>query len=213
MRTGADDYIIKPFDPMELVHRVKGTLKRAKELQAVSSVTGLPGAARIELEVQQRLDTGAASVVGCSAIDGLDPFTGRYGEARGDEVLAMTARIFRQAVESATRGDGFVGHVGKDSFVFIVPPDRAEDVANRVIAGFDTRVPTFYDEADTAAGGPQAQASGPNGGAGRLPVMTISLGAVTVTRQRFASYRDVAAAASERRKAAREEPGSTFVLG
>jgi PleD family two-component response regulator len=211
MRTGADDYIVKPFDPMELVHRVKTTLKRAKELQAVSSVTGLPGAARIELEVQQRLDTGAASVVGCSAIDGLDPFTGRYGEGRGDEVLAMTARIFRQAVESATRGDGFVGHVGKDSFVFIVPPDRAEDVANRVIAGFDTRVPTFYDEVDTAAGG--IEVPGPNGGVGRLPVMTISLGAVTVTRQRFASYRDVAAAASDRRKAAREEPGSTFVLG
>src|SRR5574341_124905 len=183
---------------MELVHRVKTTLKRAKELQAVSSVTGLPGPARIEMEVVQRLDTGAPSVVGCTAIDGLDPFTGRYGEARGDEVLAMTARIFRQAVESATRGDGFVGHIGKDSFVFIVPPDRAEDVANRVIAGFDTRVPTFYDEADT-----------PNGGADRPPVMTISLGAVTVTRQRFASYRDIATAASERRKAAREEPGST----
>jgi len=211
MRTGADDYIIKPFDPMELVHRVKSTLKRVRELQAVSSVTGLPGAARIELEVQQKLDSGEASVVGCSAIDGLDRFTGRYGEARTDEVLAMTAKIFRQAVESATRGDGFIGHVGKDSFVFIVAPDRAEDVANRVIAGFDTRVPTFYDEADAAAGG--IEDPNGDGGARRFPVMTISLGAVTVSRQRFANYRDVASAASDRRKAAREEPGSTFILG
>jgi DNA-binding response OmpR family regulator len=210
MSTGADDYIIKPFDPMELVHRVKSTLERAKELQAVSSVTGLPAAARVEMEVQQALDAGAAVVVGCSAVNGLADFSERYGEARGDEVLAMTAKLFRQAVEAATRGAGFVGHVGRDSFVFIVPPDQAEDVANRVLAGFDTRVPTLYDEADAAAGA--IEVPGEDGRARKLPLMTISLGGVTVSRQRYASYREVASAASDRRNAARQRSSSAFVL-
>src|SRR6266540_4365881 len=44
----ADDYIIKPFDPMELVARVKTTLRRASEMRALSPLTGLPGNNRIE---------------------------------------------------------------------------------------------------------------------------------------------------------------------
>jgi DNA-binding response OmpR family regulator len=210
LRTGADDYIIKPFDPMELVHRVKSTLERARELRAVSSVTGLPGAARVEVEVQQRLDDGIPAAVGCSAIDGLAGFEARYGEERVDKAVELTARLLRQAVESVGAGAGFVGHIDRDNFVFVVPPDRAEDVANRVIAGFDTRVPTLYDEADATAGG--IEVPGPDGSVQRQPLMTIALGAVVATRRRFANHDEVAAAASERRAAARKLPGSNLVL-
>ena len=52
LTAGADDYMIKPFDPLELLARVKCALRRSREMRAINPLTQLPGNVQIEQEVQ-----------------------------------------------------------------------------------------------------------------------------------------------------------------
>ncbi|HEY5049587.1 MAG TPA: response regulator, partial [Acidothermaceae bacterium] len=63
LTTGADDYIIKPFDTLELVARVRSTLRRNAEARAVSPLTSLPGNVRIEDEIASRVSSGSPFAV------------------------------------------------------------------------------------------------------------------------------------------------------
>ena len=54
LTAGADDYIVKPFDTLELLARVQTTLRRTAEVRSASPLTGLPGNHRIDREIVTR---------------------------------------------------------------------------------------------------------------------------------------------------------------
>src|SRR6266508_1471238 len=62
-----------------------------------------------------------------------------------DKVLALTAQVLRLAAQEAAGPDGFVGHIGGDDFVALVPPEAAEVFSRRVIESFDARILSLYD--------------------------------------------------------------------
>src|SRR6058998_2992871 len=128
LSSGADDYIIKPFDPVELLARVKGTLRRAREMRALSPLTGLPGNIRIQEEIERQVREARPFAVLYCDLDNFKAYNDQKGFVRGDRLIQAVARIIQDAVVEHVGTDGFVGHVGGDDFVAVLGPEPSEAV-------------------------------------------------------------------------------------
>ncbi|MFH1269911.1 MAG: response regulator, partial [Candidatus Omnitrophota bacterium] len=96
---GADDYIVKPFEPKELLARIRMILRRtARDLEA-NPLTRLPGNVSILDELSSRIENNTLFAVCYIDIDKFKSYNDKYGFEHGDEVIRETARILIQSTQ------------------------------------------------------------------------------------------------------------------
>jgi len=210
LSSGADDYIIKPFDPVELLARVKGTLRRAREMRALSPLTGLPGNIRVQEEIRRRVGEDQPFALLYADLDHFKAYNDHYGFVRGDRAIQALARVITETVHELIGPSGFVGHVGGDDFVMIVPPEEAEAVAAHLVGRFDTEAPNLYDSLDAERG--TIEVKDRQGNLRRFPLLTLSVGIATTTNRRFTHYGEAVAVATEMKQFAKRETGSSYAV-
>lgn len=203
---GADDYIVKPFDTMELVARVRGTLRRNQESREVSPLTGLPGNNRILREIRDRLGGPDAFAVCYCDIDNFKAVNDAYGFARGDDFIVTLARKLVLAVAEAGPPPAFIGHIGGDDFVVVCSPGLVLALTDRAVTSFEAAVDTLYDAGDRARG--YVSVKSRRGDVRQVGLATVSVGVALSTQRPYTDPRQVIADASEMKTVAKSQPGS-----
>jgi diguanylate cyclase (GGDEF)-like protein len=195
LTAGADDYVLKPFDPIELVARVRTTLTRSGELRASSPLTGLPGNHRIGVEVARRFEAKDPVAVVYADINDFKSYNDRYGFLRGDAVILLTADVLTTALEAHAAPGWFLGHIGGDDFIMVCDPASVVAVCEEVVAEFDRRVVDAYDPEDVRSG--YLELTDRQGVLQRFPLASIALGVATDEARDFTDPRELVSVATE----------------
>lgn len=207
---GADEVVGGRMSAAEQAARVRATYQRAERDLSVHPSTRLPGAPEIERELQRRLN-GTEPFAMCYAdLDHFKEFNDRYSYYDGDRVIFLLSRILHDAVKGLLGERGFVGHIGGDDFVFVIPADEIARVCGEVLQVFDTLIPLQYNEQDRRAG--YFFGKDRRGQLHRVPMMTLSIGVVTNRNRRFTHPAQISELATEMKSYAKTLPGSVFVV-
>lgn len=214
LMTIIDDYIVAPFDARDLAFRISLCIARSQRVVEINPLTRLPGNIMIAREVQKRIDLHKVFALGYIDVDNFKPYNDRYGFSRGDEILRMTGRLISNIITIRHPAGGFVGHIGGDDFVFILPLDDGDEslveVCKELIAKFDSIVPSFYDANERGQG--FIESVDREGKKKTFPFTSISIGVVHNKFKSFSHYGEVSEIASDMKKAAKKHQGSCYSI-
>ncbi len=207
---GADEILSEVFPPEEQRARLDALLVRSQRDVSVHPSTRLPGAPEIDREIRRRLEVKQEFAVCYADLDHFKEYNDRYSYYDGDRVIYMLSRILHDVVKGMLGPRGFVGHIGGDDFIFIIPAADISLVCTEILSVFDTLVPYQYNEQDRRAG--YYFGKDRRGQLHRVPLMTLSVGIVTNRHRTFAHPAEVSELATEMKSYAKTLPGSVFVV-
>ena len=208
--TDADDFLVFPCCRQLLHTRLELVRSRNSRTLDANPLTHLPGNTSIIRRTQGLIDARHDFALGYCDLDFFKSFNDKYGFARGDEVLMMTSRIIVNSIKALPLDFSFVGHVGGDDFVFIVPCADAETVCRKILDAFDEIVPQFYDQEDRQRGG--IVSTDRQGVLRAFPLMALSIAVVFNKNNSLTHYGEASQAAMHLKKKAKESPRSNYVL-
>ncbi len=205
-----DDFLIRPIDAKEAIARIHLTFHRSFRTLDANPLTKLPGNTSIIRHIQMLLDKEEEFALAYADLDNFKAFNDKYGFSRGDEVILMTARVITNVIRSFKGINSFVGHIGGDDFVFIVPPEYIEIICKAIINNFDSIIPYFYDEEDKKRG--YIISKDRQGNKRKFPLISISIGVVFNKKGHFKHYGEISQEAVNLKKKAKEHEGSCYFL-
>lgn len=206
----ADEVIRDGTEITEVSLRAAALLRRSDRDTYVHPSTRLPGGLEIETEIMRRLEADELFAACYADLDHFKEFNDRYSYYDGDRVIRILSKILHDVVKGTVAEAGFVGHIGGDDFLFVIPVDAVQEVCSEIVQVFDAIVPYQYSEQDRRAG--YYFGKDRRGQLHKVPLMTVSIGVVTNERRRFTHPSQVSELATEMKSYAKSLAGSVFTI-
>lgn len=206
---GADDYIVKPFEPKEMLARIRMIVRRTERDLEANPLTRLPGNVSILNELSRRLKSKELFAVCYLDLDKFKAYNDTYGFEHGDDVIKETARILIKVTHETGNSDDFIGHIGGDDFVIITTLNKADIICMKVISEFEKTVPVFYTEEDRKR--KYLLGHGRQGKEERIPLLSISIGVVTNESREITHVAQIGEIGAELKSYAKQVERSNYI--
>lgn len=206
---GVDDFIYGEWVNHLVEVKIKKIIDRSRRDLSVNPSTRLPGTNIIEKEISRQIEMNAEFAICYADLDNFKAYNDYYGYTRGDKVVRLTAKIIRDIVFDSCR-EGFVGHIAGDDYIFIIPPDRVDDICSSVIRVFDLLIPFRYELEDRKRG--SISSVNRRGEKEEFPLLTISIAVIINQSGSFEHVGELSKMLADLKKATKMKSGSNYMV-
>lgn len=185
-----DDVIVTRDGNFIGVVSIRALLMRFVEDQVefasfLNPLSQLPGNHLIDKKLEETLGLEQFSFLYFD-LDRFKAFNDLYGFNRGDKVILLLTEIL---MNNISYQGYFLGHVGGDDFVGIIPHYDVESICEKIIREFDESIPQFYDPDHLSD--PNFLVRGREGQMERFTMMSLSIAVLTNKNRKLSNIEEM----------------------
>ncbi|MCK4404409.1 MAG: GGDEF domain-containing protein [candidate division Zixibacteria bacterium] len=206
---GADEFFFSKWNNKLFSSKLKMIINRSRRDLGVNPTTRLPGTCIIEREISKKIKRGKKFAACYADLDNFKAYNDYYGYHYGDGLIKITSEIIRDVVYSSTKY-GFVGHIGGDDFVFIIPPEKIHAICNEIIKIFDRMIIRQYQKEDILRG--YIVTTNRRGEKESYPIMTLSIAVVVNQKKMFRHLGEISHMIADLKSFTKTLSGSNYFI-
>lgn len=210
LQEAVEYYVKKPVNAEYLYYTIKNLSRLLTINRRISPLTGLPGNVQINAELKKRMSNREEFSVLYLDLDNFKAYNDVYGFLKGDEIIKFTADTIIRCVHECVPKDTFIGHIGGDDFIAILPTLNCEEVCETIIANFDAQVIKFFTEEDSEKG--YIEVENRKGIIEQFQLTSISIGVVEADKGRFSNVLEIGEIGAQVKHLAKSILGSSYSI-
>ena len=203
-------YIKKPVDTDYLYHTIKNLNRLLNINRRISPLTGLPGNVQIHAELKKRISNQEEFSVLYLDLDNFKAYNDIYGFLKGDQIIEFTAQTILKCIHDQFLENSFIGHIGGDDFIAIIPSIEVDSICQSIIATFDKNVTKFFTEDDLEKG--YIEVANRKGIIEQFALTSISIGVVIGEKGRFSNILQIGEIGAQVKHLAKSITGSSYAI-
>ena len=210
LQNSVEYFITEPIDEEYMYYTIKNIIRLIQMNRRVSPLTGLPGNVQIQVEIKKRLLKKKAFAVLYFDLDNFKEYNDIYGFLKGDEIIKYTAKTILNVIHNNNLENTFVGHIGGDDFIAIIPDSDYNKICQDILAHFDNGLEKYFTEDDWNKG--YLEVANRKGIIEQFPLTSLSIGVVAAEPGEFENTLEIGEVGAQVKHLAKTQVGSAYAI-